>query len=173
MKVFRCRICCDPYIGEGIPTNCPFCGALAENMILAKYWEDPVIETLSEVSKHNLESALQQEIDNTRFYMCASEMTDDLEGKQMFRALSKVEREHASLISKMLKVPKPTIALDKTACYPFYQENLKDSRHREEKAVKLYNQFFKEAEEPRVKEVFQALLLIESDHLNLTRERTR
>ena len=27
VKLWRCEICGDPYIGESPPTNCPFCGA--------------------------------------------------------------------------------------------------------------------------------------------------
>ncbi|UCF08117.1 MAG: ferritin [Thermoplasmata archaeon] len=173
MKIFRCRICGDPYLGEEIPTNCPFCGAPSKYIIPAKDWVEPEIETLSEVSKKNLEAALQLEIENTSFYMCASQMTEKPEGKQLFRALSKIEREHAYLISEMLFKPKPVIELDKLACYPTYQENLKDAHHREERAIKLYGQFFKEAKEPHVQEVFGALTLIESDHLKLANERIR
>lgn len=173
MKVFRCKICGDPYLGEEVPTNCPFCGAPAKYMILAKDWQEPVIEKLSEISKKNLQSALDLEIENTKFYICASEMTNDVEGKQMFKALSKVEREHASLICKILKIEKPTFTLDKLACYPSYQENLKESHTREDRAIKNYGKFFKEAKEPRIKEIFQALVLVESDHLKLSEERIK
>lgn len=173
MKVFRCKICGDPYLGEQIPTNCPFCGAPTKYMVLARNWKEPVIEMLSQVSKKNLQSALELEIENTKFYICASEMTKDLEGKQMFRALSKIEREHASMICKILKIEKPTITLDKLACYPSYQENLKDAYNREDRAIKAYSEFFKEAKEPRIKEIFQALVLIESDHLKMAEERLK
>lgn len=173
MKVFRCKICGDPYLGEEIPTNCPFCGAPAKYIISAKEWEEPDILTISDISKKNLEASLQIEIENASFYLCASEMTDNVEGKQLFRALSKIEREHASTISKILLIPKPTITPDRLACYPTYQENLKDSHHREERAIKLYGQFFKEAEEPYIKEIFQALTLIESDHLKLAEDRIK
>jgi rubrerythrin len=173
MKVFRCKICGDPYLGEEVPTNCPFCGAPAKYMILAKDWKEPMIEELSEISRKNLQSALELEIENTKFYICASEMTDDIEGKQMFKALSKVEREHASMICKILNIEKPSFTLDKLSCYPSYQENLKESHNREDKAIKAYSQFFKEAKEPRIKEIFQALVLIESDHLKLSEERIK
>ncbi|MEE9150423.1 MAG: ferritin family protein [Thermoplasmata archaeon] len=173
MRVFRCKICGDPYLGEEIPTNCPFCGAPAKYMVLARDWMEPVIEKLSEISKNNLQSALELEIENTKFYICAVEMTDTLEGKQMFKALSKIESEHASMICEILKVEKPTITLDKLACYPSYQENLKESHNREARAIKSYSQFFKEAKEPRIKEIFQALVLIETDHLKLSEERMK
>ncbi|UCE72889.1 MAG: ferritin-like domain-containing protein [Methanomassiliicoccales archaeon] len=173
MKVFRCKICGDPYLGEDVPTNCPFCGAPSKYMVMAGYWEEPVIESLSEEAKDNLYSALQLEVDNIRFYKCATEMTNDKEGKQMFRALSKIESEHASLIAKILGIEKPTVTLDKIACYPSYQENLKDAHAREERAIKEYSKFFKAAKEPRIKEIFQALVQIESDHLRLAEERIK
>ncbi len=173
MKVYRCKICGDPYLGEDNPINCPFCGAPAEYMALAWDWEVPVVESLSETSKTSLESALQLEIDNTKFYMCASEMTDNIEGKQMFKALSNIEREHVSLICKILTVEKPTVTLDKLACYPSYRENLKESHNREEKAIELYKKFSKIAKEPRIREIFQALVLIERDHLKLSEERLK
>ena len=27
IKLFRCEICGDPYVGDEPPANCPFCGA--------------------------------------------------------------------------------------------------------------------------------------------------
>lgn len=171
MKVFRCKICGDPYLGEEIPTNCPFCGAPAKYIILASYWKEPEIERLSEISRKNLHSALELEVENTKFYVCASEMTDNIEGKQMFKALSKIEREHASMICKILNLKLPAITIDKLACYPSYQDNLKESHNREGRAIKSYSQFFKEANEPRIKEIFEALVLIESDHLKMAEER--
>lgn len=171
MKVFRCRICGDPYLGEDIPTNCPFCGAPAKYITLASYWEEPVIVDISEKSRENLVSALQLEVDNIRFYKCAAQMTDNREGRQMFKALAKIESEHASVICKLLQIDKPKVTLDKLACYPSYQENLKEAKVREERALKEYGRFFQESKEPRIKEIFQALVQIESDHLKLAQER--
>ncbi len=171
MKVFRCRICGDPYLGEDIPTNCPFCGAPAKYIVMASYWEEPIVTDLSEQSRENLMTALGLEVDNIRFYKCAAQMTDNREGKQMFRALAKIESEHASLLSKLLHIEKPTVTLDKIACYPSYKDNLKDSAVREERAIKEYAKFFQESKEPRIKEIFQALVQIESDHLKLAQER--
>jgi rubrerythrin len=100
-------------------------------------------------------------------------MTDNREGKQMFRALSKIESEHASLISKILHIEKPTVTLDKIACYPSYHENLMDTQVREEKAIKEYSKYFQQSKEPRIKEIFKALVQIESDHLRLAQERVK
>jgi rubrerythrin len=173
MKVFRCRICGDPYLGEDTPSNCPFCGAPSKYIALASFWEEPIVFNMSEKSRGNLLGALQLEVDNIRFYKCAAEMTDNREGKQMFRALSKIESEHASLISNILNIERPTVTLDKIACYPSYQENLRDAQAREEKAIKEYSKYFQESKEPRIKEIFQALVQIESDHLELALDRIK
>jgi rubredoxin len=39
VKVYRCRICGDPYLGTEPPTQCPFCGASQEFLIDAKDWD--------------------------------------------------------------------------------------------------------------------------------------
>ena len=38
IKVFRCRICGDPYIGVGAPSRCPFCGAQKRFFVSARDW---------------------------------------------------------------------------------------------------------------------------------------
>ncbi|MFW6120589.1 MAG: rubredoxin-like domain-containing protein, partial [Petrotogales bacterium] len=65
IKVFRCRICGDPYIGSEAPKQCPFCGAAQRFFIEAQDWNpDEFNVSLSNLSKENLEAALQLELDN-------------------------------------------------------------------------------------------------------------
>ena len=113
VKVFRCRICGDPYIGSEAPTQCPFCGANKKYFVGAQDWSpDEFNVTLSEISKKNLESALQLELDNAAFYDCAKDIADkagDNYSLAKFKALMKVEREHASAISKFLKISRPEL----------------------------------------------------------------
>ena len=108
VKVFRCRICGDPYIGTEAPTQCPFCGAPLRFFVEAQDWNpDEFNVNLSDISKKNLESALQLELDNAAFYDCAKNAADkagDYYSLAKFKALMKVEREHASAISKFLKI---------------------------------------------------------------------
>ena len=169
VKVFRCRICGDPYIGNEAPTQCPFCGAPKRFFVEAKDWNpDEFNVDLSEVSKKNLEAALQLELDNASFYDCAKNMADktgDHYGLAKFKALMKVEREHASAISKFLKISSPK--LGKQACNADSKANSKEGYHREDRAIKAYSKFRDEAVEPRLKEFFGALVEIETDHLEL------
>jgi rubrerythrin len=172
IKVFRCRICGDPYIGSEVPKQCPFCGATQRFFVEAQDWNpDEFNVTLSEISKKNLEAALQLELDNAAFYDCAKNAADkagDHYSLAKFKALMKVEREHASAISKFLKISRPE--LEKQACNANAKANTREGFEREDRAIKAYAKFRDEATEPRLKEFFDALVEIETDHLDLHAE---
>ena len=172
IKVFRCRICGDPYIGSEAPTQCPFCGAPQRFFVEADDWNpDEFNLILSEVSRKNLEAALQLELDNAAFYDCAKNAADkagDHYSLAKFKALMKVEREHASAISKFLKISAPE--LEKKTCDTKAKVNTKEGFERETRAIKAYSKFRDEATESRLKEFFGALVEIETDHLDLHAE---
>ena len=169
VKVLRCRICGDPYIGVEPPTRCPFCGAQTDYFVEADEWDSNEFTVdLSETSRKNLEAALQLELDNAAFYNCAKNVADknkDYYGLAKFKALMKVEREHASAISKFLQISRPE--LEKLACNADSKANSQEGWQREDRAIKAYAQFRDEAPEPRLKEFFGALVDIETDHLDL------
>ncbi|UCB58509.1 MAG: ferritin [Thermoplasmatales archaeon] len=174
IKVFRCRICGDPYLGDEAPTQCPFCGAPTRFFVEAKDWNpDEFNVDLSKITQKNLEAALQLELDNAAFYDCAKNMADkadDHYGLAKFKALMKVEREHASAISKFLKISLPE--LEKQICSENSKANSKEGYEREDRAIKAYSKFRDEAIEPRLKEFFGALVEIETDHLDLHKKDT-
>ena len=175
MKLWRCQICGDPYLGEEKPKNCPFCGAHERYLVLQEEFIDRIgkVKELTEASKKNLESALELEISNTKFYACASKKSEADEGKNLFKALSKIESEHAAIICKALGIPKPLIEDAEDLCTGDYQKNLRESHRREERATKHYGKFLSEAVEPRVQEIFSAVIAIEADHLSLSEERMK
>ena len=172
VKVYRCRICGDPYIGSEAPTQCPFCGAPQKFFVKADEWNpDEFNVTLSDISRKNLEAALKLELDNAAFYDCAKNAADkagDNYSFAKFKALMKVEREHASAISKFLKISQPD--LEKQMCNANSKVNTKEGWERENRAIKSYKKFQNEAKEPRLKEFFGALVQIENDHLDLHEE---
>ena len=172
IKVFRCRICGDPYIGIEAPKQCPFCGAPLRFFVEAQDWNSNEFNiTLSELSHKNLEAALKLELDNAAFYDCAKNAADkanDHYSFAKFKSLMKVEREHASAISKFLKISRPE--LEKQACDANAKVNTKEGWERENRAIKAYTRFKDEAVEPRLQEFFGALVEIETDHLHLHAE---
>jgi len=174
VKVFRCRICGDPYIGESPPTHCPFCGAAAQYIIDAHDWDSGEFDVeLSAVSRRNLEAALDLEMGNAAFYACAEEEANVAGDEYMlakFKSLRKVEAEHASAICKFLKIDKPE--LSPATCSADGAENSREGYEREDRAIQAYATFRDEATEPRMQEFFGALVEIETDHLEIHAEDT-
>lgn len=126
---------------------------------------------MSEKSRQNLQAALKLELDNAAFYDCAkntAENDNDHYSFAKFKALMKVEREHASAISKFLKISRPELV--KQACNQDSKSNTKEGWEREDRAIKSYAKFRDKATESRLKEFFQALVEIETDHLDLHAE---
>jgi rubrerythrin len=169
LKLFRCRICGDPYLGSEPPSYCPFWGAPQKYMQPPEEYVDRnEVPNLSDRSRANLEKALDLEVRNAAFYRCATDCAPDPWSKAMFKALWRTEAEHASLICKILKVPKPEIKLDDKACLKDPKANFTAAHEREERVVAFYAQSAQEANEDRVKEVFTALTEVETYHIALS-----
>lgn len=172
LKLFRCKICGDPYLGSEAPSFCPFCGAPEKYMVPAEEYVDRnTVPNLSQKSRENLEKALDLEVKNAAFYLCAANCAPDPLSQAMFKALSRTEAEHASLICKILKVPKPEIKPDEKACLKDPKANFGAAHEREQRAVAFYSQAAREATEDRVKEVFSALTEVETYHIALSETR--
>ena len=169
VKLYRCIICGDAYIGASPPANCPFCGAHMEYIMEAK---DAVVNfdvPLSAKDRANAEHALKVEISNATFYSCAAGKTDDPEGKVLFKALGKIEAEHASIWEKILKLA--SLPPGNETCHTENVGNLKESHARETRAIEFYRKSAAEADHPRIRQLFEALVEIETDHLFLSEER--
>lgn len=168
LQLFRCRICGDPYLGVDKPTRCPFCGAPLQYLKTDAEWTPIEYPELTPVSKANLEYTLGIEVSNSTFYKYASQNIADPRWKAIFKALSKIEGEHADLVAKQLKVSVPEPEADDMHSLSDL-EVIKEKAHaREVRATEHYKKSLAEATEPRVQEVFEALQMIESEHIDLT-----
>lgn len=169
MKFFRCQICGDPFMGNEMPSHCPFCGAHQNYISKAAEWvdENATIGEISGISRKNVEVALQLEVNNKVFYLEASGKADTIELQSIFKNLSKIEGEHASTFRKILKVEPPEPSDDRETASDSDHENLVKARELEEHASALYAQSALEAEEERIKKVFTAISEVESDHIVL------
>lgn len=168
MKIFTCKICGEVYIGKEKPLTCPFCGVLNSFLVEAKDWVSNYDIELTEISRKNLEKALQIELSNTAFYECAKNTLTNQEAALMFKGLMKVEREHASVFRKLLKPASDPVVSE--TCEDDAMKCLEESSRREAMAVSFYQQAMTEATEPRLKEVFGAIMATEKDHLALDAE---
>jgi len=116
-------------------------------------------------------AALKLELDNTAFYLCAmnaSKEKGDEYGYAEFKALKKVENEHADAILKFLKIKKPN--LEDIPCSEDFKKNSQEGWEREDRAIKAYAKFAKEAPEKQLKQFFESLVEIETDHLDIHAE---
>ncbi len=170
-KLWRCEICGDPYIGEAPPMNCPFCGAHRKYIKEAKKAEAIFDVQLNETDRKNAEHAIQLEVSNAAFYFCAANKTDDEEGRLLFKALGKIENEHASIWRKILKLEKTPEGGE--SCNASNRNNLEESHARETRAIEFYANAAKESANERLKQIFNALVEIETDHLHLSEERLK
>lgn len=169
MNVYKCTICGDPYVGNTKPSNCPFCGAPAKYIILAENWVEPEVPELTDVSRKHLEASLKLETDNVQFYRCAMNAAKEPMAQAMFKALSRIEAEHASTVCKLLNRPKEVVEDKPSVCKgTTSEEHLQEALEREQKAVKFYTSAAESATEPRVKEFFEALVEVEDDHISLS-----
>ena len=170
MEVYRCRFCGETHLGLGPITNCPFCGAHSRYMVKISEWkEENTGVEYGEISKQNIEKALDVEIGNASFYLAASKASQSTEAEGIFKRLSKVETEHAEVFSKLLVIEMPP--LQKLESKGSDRANFEESFRRESLAVEHYKKSAGEATEPRIKEVFSLLMEIETDHLNLDKQR--
>lgn len=171
MKVFVCKICGEVYIGSEIPHTCPFCGAENKYLTTSRSWNEKIqtfdIE-INPVEKKYLTTSLKLEIDNTAFYRCAFETLSDKEFGLLFKGLSKVENEHASVFRKFLKPKKDPVV--KTQCKNDVDWCIEQSLIRERRAVALYKEAIKNVTHPRLKQAFKAIMMVEKDHITIDRE---
>jgi len=167
LKYYRCRICGDVYMGTAAPTNCPYCGAPGSYLVEARDWtdENETIGELSEVSRKNLEKAIQLEVNNTLFYREASWHADTAELQGVFKCLSKIEKEHISVLGKILKHDPPYQSDDREIAVEDDNTNLRVAKTLEEQATAFYRSSASQAVELRVKAVFTALSEIEAEHI--------
>ncbi len=166
-KLYKCQICGDPYLGDEAPINCPYCGAKKHHFVDAHDYVNKFTQenNFTKEEMNNFSAALDIEIGNASFYKAASENSTEDFHKWLFKALMKVESEHASIFAKHLKISKP--ALFDVEASNDGEKNLQESHRREQIAIENYKQFADAATTARAKEVFSALVEIEEDHLGL------
>lgn len=169
MKTYICEICGDAYLGDEKPHQCPFCGS-GKDYIKEGGEALPITnETIkiSEKSRENLMKTLRLEINAVAVYQCMANKTDKYEIRAMYKRLAKVESEHAVIVTKLLKIEKPEV-MEKT-CSDSDKENFDETIKLENNASDLYAVFGQEAQEAEIKKFFEALTIVEKEHIDLMR----
>lgn len=166
MKMYRCRICGETYLGSERPSHCPFCGAHADLIVdTMDYPEDINDADLTEVERGDVMDAIELERANTRFYLGMAGHRDNLKLSSAYKRLAKIEAEHCSVFCKLAKVSKPADLLEPAEASDDWCANIDESLAREQKASKFYAEVSGRATNERIKEVFAAVSAIEADHI--------
>jgi rubrerythrin len=168
MKIYRCRICGETYLGSEAPAMCPFCGAHAELLIDTRDYPDDINDIQpTEVERADLETSIDLELSNTRFYLGMAQRTDNAKLASAYKRLASIESEHCSLFCKLAKVPKPADLREPGDECGNWAADIDESLRRETRASSLYGEFAARATSPRLIEVWKAVSLVEADHIVL------
>lgn len=168
MKLFRCRICGETYLGYEAPSTCPFCGAHREHMVDPAEYTPRVNEIQpTEVERTDLEAAIEVERSNTRFYLGMAERHDNDTLRSAYKRLARVEAEHCALFCKLAGQPKPGDLTVPAETSGDWASDIAESLRRERRAAGLYAEFKSRATSPRLIEVFDAVGAVERDHIDL------
>lgn len=166
MKMIRCRICGETYIGSEVPSHCPFCGAHHQFLVPADEYPADINEVqLTEIERADLETSIELERSNTRFYLGMAQHKDEHVLSSAYKRLGKIEAEHCELFCTLAGVDEPedlSVPMDVSADWC---ANIAESVEREKRAAALYHQFAGRATSERIREVFGAVSAVEADHI--------
>lgn len=168
LKMYRCRICGEIYLGYEAPGNCPFCGAHVEFMRVPDEYPAGINDIqITETERTDLESSIEIERANTRFYRGMAERKDNDTLRSTYKRLATIEAEHCSVFCKLAKVAKPADLATPGETTGSWASDIQESLARESRATALYATFAERATNARLKEVWAAISDVEADHITL------
>jgi len=168
VKMYRCRICGETHLGYDRPSNCPFCGAHAELIVLASEFPAGINDVqLTEAERADVLEAIELERSNARFYRAMAAHRDNDALSSAYKRLATIEAEHCSVFSKLAGVAKPADLLEPSEASEDWCANIDESLAREQKASRFYAGVVERATGERIKEVFAAVSAVEADHIDL------
>ncbi|MDY0341272.1 MAG: hypothetical protein RBS17_08670 [Coriobacteriia bacterium] len=168
LRIYRCRICGEAYLGYSAPENCPFCGAHAEFLETPDVYSPEIDDVqLTEAERADLESSIVLETGNCRFYLGMAQRKDNDALRSTYKRLAKVEAEHCEVFCNILKVDKPADLMVPGETTGSWASDIEDSLVRENRASDLYRTFAGRATNERLKEVWSAISDVETDHITL------
>lgn len=170
MKLLRCRICGETYLGTKAPTRCPFCGAADQHLVAPDLYsaaENHVAPT--EVERADLDTAIALERSNARFYTAMSRMGGDESLASAYKRLSSIEAEHCSVLCKLAGEMKPNDLREPEGDPRSWEQAIAESAARERRAADFYAAAASRTTTPRIREVFDAVSAVEIDHLEIDR----
>lgn len=166
MRLIRCRICGETYLGTETPSRCPFCGAAAFYLVEPDAYSSGENRVdLTEVERTDLDTAISLERSNARFYAAMGTLGGDEALASTYKRLSRIEAEHCSVFCKLSGQPKPDDLASPEGDAGTWTDAIEESARRERRAADFYAEAAGRATNPRLREVFEAVSAVEVDHL--------
>ena len=168
LKMYRCRICGETYLGYEPAENCPFCGAHVEFLQMPEEYSAAINDIqITETERADLDSSIELETANTRFYLGMAERKDNDPLRSTYKRLARIEAEHCSVFCKLAKVAKPADLVTPGETTGSWATDIQESLARENRATALYATFAERATNARLREVWAAVSDVEADHITL------
>jgi len=168
LTMYRCRICGEIHLGYEPPTNCPFCGAHIEFLSPPEEYSADINDIqLTETERADLESSIELERANARFYFGMAKRRDNDTLRGTYKRLAKVEAEHCELFCKLAKVDEPADLLEPGETTGSWASDIEESLVRENRAAALYAKLAERATSERLRQVWNAVSAVEADHITL------
>ncbi len=168
MKLLRCRICGETYLGTEAPSRCPFCGVTAEHFVPTEQYSaqtGPLV--LTDTERSDLQTAIGLELGNARFYTALGQQADNAALSSAYKRLASIEAEHCSVFCKLCGVPKPADLREPSEAAGDWCADIADSLAREHRASAFYAAASGRASSERVREVLAAVSAVELDHIEI------
>lgn len=166
MRLLRCRICSETYLGSDTPSHCPFCGAHAEYFVETSEFPEGLNDVdLTEIERTDLAEAIELERSNTRFYLAMAQSYGNPALSSAYKRLARIEAEHCSVFCKIARMAKPTDLATPSEASGDWCANIEESVARENKASRFYSAAAGRATNERVREIFSAISEVEADHI--------
>ncbi|KAA8672695.1 ferritin family protein [Clostridium sp. HV4-5-A1G] len=186
MRKLICRICgaiiddknyfynAEAFEGKNTLDNisfCPFCGAPRKYMISKNENAEEQKYNFDAGSLKIIDHAYKLEIFNGDFYDKVSKLAANIQIKNMFRSLSRVEYVHANIHRKIggFTVEPKLKSLDYSK-YKSDGELLNMACKREKHAVEYYERYADKMNDYQVKKIFDVLAKVEKMHIDLTKK---
>ena len=166
IKLFICKVCGEPYLGEEAPSDCPFCGAPGVFVVLFSDYKQLWKTAISETEKADMNAALADEVNATYFYDKVAK-TQERYSKynRLFKRLTTVEQEHIDILVKFLQITTPVLKGEESK--GSIEKDLVRTAELEEGATKDYVKFAARATNENVRMLFKALEHAERGHYDL------
>src|SRR5574340_421957 len=165
LKMYRCRICGETFLGYEPPANCPFCGAHIEFLNPSDEYPSDINEIEpTEAERAALEASIELERANTRFYLGMADRQDNDTLRSAYKRLARIEAEHCSLFCKLAGVWKPADLMEAGPTTGTWLTDIDESLVRENRAKGLYAEYAERATTERLRYVWTAVSDVELDH---------